>query len=500
MSGANRRDFCKGLAAASMMTSMRGMASRTDSELPNIVYVLADDLGWGDLECNNPHSAIPTPNLKRLAEQGMRWNDMHASDAVCTPSRYGILTGRYCWRTRLKRGVLEGSSPDLIGDRATVASLLKSAGYYTAGVGKWHLGLGSLPKTDFTKPLRPGPIDHGFDNYYLGIPAALDMAPYLYFNDDQVVEQARNYTEGCEEGGNYSTRGVCWRPGPIAPHFNFEQATPMITNKAVEVIQERGSHPSQPFFLYVALPAVHEPWVPLAEDVGRSRAGPYGDFVAELDDMVGKMMGAVDKAGLADNTIFILTSDNGAEWGPVDLAHYEHRANGPWRGEKGDVWDGGHRIPFVIRWPGHIRPGSVSNELGCLCDLMATAAAITGQQLAPDAGVDSYNLLPILLGRNEGPVRNAIVYHSVDGMLGIQEGHWMLAEALGSGGWIEVPFARQFGPSHVDQAPRGPRGQLYDLATDPGQMYNVYQEHPDIVERLLKLLDTYKRQGYSRPM
>ena len=255
MSAINRRDFCKGLASASMMIGKRGMASQANSVRPNIVYILADDLGWGDLECNNPRSAVPTPNLNRLAKQGMSWNDMHASDAVCTPSRYSILTGRYCWRTSLQREVLSGGSPDLIGKTPTVGSLLQSAGYYTVGVGKWHLGLGELPKTDFTKPLRPGPIDHGFDHYYLGIPAALDMAPYLYFNDDRVVEQPTLYTEGCEEGGSYATRGVCWRPGVIAPHFNFEQATPAVTNKAVEVIQERGLHPSQPFFLYVALPA-----------------------------------------------------------------------------------------------------------------------------------------------------------------------------------------------------------------------------------------------------
>ena len=244
----------------------------------------------------------------------------------------------------------------------------------------------------------------------------------------------------------------------------------------------------------------HEPWVPLAEDIGRSRAGKYGDFVVEVDDMVGKIMGAIDKAGLADNTILVFTSDNGAEWGPADLAVYEHRANGPWRGEKGDIWDGGHRIPFLIRWPGHIRPGAVSNELGSLCDLMATVAAITGQKLALDAGVDSFNLLPALLGTNKEPVRKAIVYHSVEGMFGIQEGNWMLAEALGSGGWIQRPFAGQFSPSHIDQVPGGPKGQLYDLASDPGQQDNVYQEHPEMVKRLLELLNTYQQQGYSRPM
>ncbi len=483
----NRRDFCSGLAMLSAACALQGFAKQTGKQQPNMVFVLADDLGWGDLDCYNAASAVPTPNANRLTSQGTRWTDMHASDAVCTPSRYSILTGRYCWRTNLKKGVLNGYSPNLIEtNRMTVASMLKSAGYYTAGVGKWHLGLGEEAKTDFTKPLHPGPTDHGFD-YYFGIPASLDMPPYLYFENDHAVEQPTSSTPGSKE-----PRGVFWRPGPMAPHFDITQVLPTCTDKAVDIIRERGSHSDQPFFLYFAMPSPHTPWVPLPKDQGRSRAGKYGDYVAEVDDMLGRVMQALDKAGLASNTLLIFTSDNGADWKPEDLARFEHRANADWRGEKADIWEAGHRIPFIARWPGHIQPGSVCNELGCLSDFMATAAAIDGISLPSNAGEDSFNLLPALLGENKGPVRDSLVDHSIDGMLCIREGNWKLEEGLGSGGFSF--------PKRVEPAPGGPSGQLYDLAADPHEMHNVYQQRPEIVERLSKLLEKYEQQGYSRPM
>ena len=467
--------------------ALQGFAKQTGKQQPNIVFVLADDLGWGDLDCYNAASAVPTPNANRLASQGMRWTDMHSADAVCTPSRYSILTGRYCWRTELKKGVLNGYSPNLIEpNRMTVASMLKAAGYYTAGVGKWHLGLGDETKTDFSKPLHPGPIDHGFD-YYFGIPASLDMPPYLYFENDHAVEQPTSTTPGSKD-----PRGVFWRPGPMAPHFEITQVLPTFTKKAVDIIHERKSHSDQPFFLYFAMPSPHTPWLPLPEDEGRSKAGKYGDYAVEVDDMLGRVTQALDEAGLAKNTLFIFTSDNGADWKPEDIARFEHLANADWRGEKADIWEAGHRIPFIARWPEHIQAGSVSNELGCLSDLMATAAAIDGISLPSNAGEDSFNLLPALLGENQGPVRDSLVDHSFDGMLCIQEGNWKLEEGLGSGGFSF--------PKRVEPASSGPRGQLYDLAADPHETHNVYQQRPEIVERLSKLLEKYQQQGYSRPM
>lgn len=481
----SRRQFCAGLGALVASCALPGFAKQPETARPNIVFVLCDDLGWGDLGCYNPRSAIPTPYADRLATQGMRWTDMHASDAVCTPSRYSILTGRYCWRTSLKKDVTEGYSPALIEpSRMTVASMLKTAGYYTAGVGKWHLGLGAEPKTDYTRPLHPGPIDIGFD-YYFGIPASLDMPPYLYFENDRVVEQPTSSTPGAKG------RGAFWREGPMAPHFSFQQVLPTMTNKAVDIIKERGSNPAQPFFLYLAMPSPHTPWLPLPQNEGKSRAGEYGDYVAEEDDMLGAVMRAVDENGFANNTLFIFTSDNGADWRLDDMAKYEHRANADWRGQKADIWEGGHRIPFIARWPGHIRPGSVSDELGCLSDFMATTAAITGTTLPPGAAEDSFNLLPILLGK-KGAVRSSFIGHAWDGMFCIQEGNWKLEQGLGSGGWSSRP-------EHVDPAPGGPKGQLYDLTADPREEHNLYQEQPEVVDRLSKLLEQFQRQGYTRP-
>jgi arylsulfatase A len=455
---------------------------------PNIVYVLADDLGWGDLDCYNPASAAPTPYANRFAGQGIRFTDMHSPSSVCTPSRYGILTGRYCWRTHLQQGVLQGYSPSLIEPgRLTVSGMLKQRGYYTAGVGKWHLGLGDREKTDYTQPLRPGPLDIGFD-YYFGIPSSLDFEPYLYFENDRVVEQPTSTTKGSSQ----PPRGVFWRPGAIAPHFQFPEVLPTLTNKAVSIIRERGRSPKQPFFLYFALSAPHTPWVPLQAFLGRSKAGLYGDFVAQVDDTFGRVLKALEQAGLADNTLVVLTSDNGAHWTPEDKATWPHRANANWRGMKADIWDAGHRIPFLARWPGRIKPRTIGSQLGCLTDLMATAADIVDFKLPDNAGEDSYDLVPALLGRESSPARQAVVHHSNLGMFSIREKNWKLELGLGSGGFSN--------PAHVDPIPGGPQGQLYDLAKDPIESENVYQQHPDVVARLTALLDLYRQQGHSRVM
>ncbi|MEO6924742.1 MAG: arylsulfatase [Bryocella sp.] len=457
------------------------------SKRPNIVYVLCDDMGWGDLDSYNKYSAVPTPNANELAREGMRFTNMHSSSAVCTPSRYSILTGRCCWRSKLQEGVLNGYSPDLIEPgRMTVASMLKADGYYTAGVGKWHLGLGDAAKTDYSKPLRPGPIDYGFD-YYFGIPASLNMAPFVYFENDHVVEAPTEHKVGSP--GPFGQR---WQAGPIAPHFVMEQVLPTINQKAVSIIKERATKPDQPFFLYLAYPAPHNPWFPLPEYQGKSRAGSYGDYVVEVDAMLGKIMQALKETGQDKNTLLIFTSDNGADWKPDNIARYEHRANGDWRGEKADVWEAGHRIPFIARWSGHIPAGTVNNEMASLTDLMATAAAIVDKKLPANAGEDSYNFLPALLRTNKKPVRDFLVSESKDGMLTILDGVWKLEEGLGSGGFSE--------PQRVERQPGGPSGQLYNLAIDPEETNNLYQEHPEIVARLTKILRTYQQQGYSRPM
>jgi arylsulfatase A len=482
MSKLDRRSFCGTLAA--VPAALRAAA---DATLPNIVYILADDLGWGDLGCYNAQSAVPTPNANRFATEGIRFTDMHSPSAVCTPTRYGILTGRCCWRSSLKSGVLWGYSPNLIEPgRLTVPAMLKTKGYYTAGIGKWHLGLGNREKTDYDQPLHPNPTDHGFDSYF-GIPASLDMDPYLYFENERVVEKPTAHT-----GGKSSPRGVFWRGGGIAPGFKMDEVLSTLADRAVKLIHERAAKPAQPFFLYLALTAPHTPWVPKAEFEGRSKAGIYGDFVAQVDDTLGRALRALDGTNLTDNTLVIFTSDNGADWNPEDKARYPHRANANWRGEKADIWDAGHRIPFLARWPGKIQPGAVSDELGCLTDLMGTAAAITGVKLPGGAGEDSYDLLPALLGKHGKPIREAIVHHSSLGMFSIRQGEWKLELGLGSGGFSA--------PAHLDPKPGGPRGQLYHIGKDPTEADNVWLQHPEIVARLTALLEKYQRQGYSRPI
>jgi len=480
----SRREFCAALSAAVVM---RGGSAPVARQKPNIVYVLCDDLGIGDLACYNPYSMVAMPNANRLASEGMRFDDMHSSSAVCTPSRYSILTGRYCWRSRLKSGVLDGESPNLIEEgRLTVPGMLKQQGYYTAGVGKWHLGLGNDPKTDYSKPLHPSPVDHGFD-YYFGIPSSLDFPPYLFFENDRVVEAPTATTEGSK-----AARGVFWRAGKIAPSFKMEECLPTITEKAVSIVGERGKKKEQPFFLYVPLPSPHTPWVPLEKYKGKSGAGTYGDYVMEVDDMLGRIMTAVKEAGLEDNTIFIFTSDNGSDWKPEDIDRWGHRANAEWRGEKADIWEAGHRIPFVVRWPSKIQANSVSDQRLSLTDLMATAAAITGATLLRNAAEDSFNMLPALLGTAKTPIRPSIIDHSIDGMFCITEGDWKLEEGLGSGGFSS--------PKRVEPGPNGPSGQLYNLAKDPHEQHNLYLQQPQIVAHLHALLQKEKETGYTRTM
>ena len=468
-------------APAALCPAASGQSRRP----PNIVYILADDLGWGDLRCYNRESAIPTPHADRLAREGIRFTDMHSPSSVCTPTRYGILTGRYAWRTRLERGVLWGYSPNLIEPgRLTVATLLRSQGYATAAIGKWHLGLGDQEKTDYSRPLRPGPLDHGFE-YFFGIPASLDMDPYLYIENDRAVALPTGRIEGRSQ-----PRGVFWRAGAIAPGFRLEEVLSKLTDRAVEWILAQSSE--RPFFLYFALTSPHTPWLVSPPFRGKSQAGDYGDFVAETDDALGRILEALDRAGVAKNTLVILTSDNGAHWTPEDQSRYAHRANAGWRGMKADIWEAGHRVPFLARWPARIRPATVSHHLGCLTDLMATLAELLQLRLPDDAGEDSFSMLDALLGQGRSRKRPAVVLHSSEGMFAIREGPWKLIRGLGSGGFSE--------PRSVDPTPGEPAGQLYHLERDPQETVNLYGKHPEIVARLEAQLEQVRRSGRSRPV
>jgi len=461
--------------------------------MPNIVVILADDLGLGDLGVYNADSKIPTPNMDAIANSGIRFTNAHTPSAVCTPTRYGLLTGRYAWRSRLKDGVLNGESPALIEEgRLTIQSMLQKNGYTTAGIGKWHLGLGNKEKTDYSQPLNPGPISSGFD-YYFGIPASLDMAPYLYFENEQLVQAA---TEKIKKG-KHARRGGggMWRAGAISPDFKHIEVLPTLATKAEAYLVERGKDPQQPFFLYMPLPSPHTPWVPKAKFRGKSDAGVYGDFVYQTDDVIGRVIAALKANGLADNTLVVVTSDNGSHWKSTDIAKFDHLANGNFRGMKADIYEGGHSVPFIASWPKNIPAGSISDENLSLVDLLATFAAITGTPLPNNAAEDSYNQLATLKGdKSEQPIREATVYHSLRGMFAIQEGPWKYIEGQTSGGFK----ARFELKDALKKNPKLPAGQLYNLDKDPTESNNLYTQQPKKVAELKTLLKRYQDQGYSR--
>jgi arylsulfatase A len=458
------------------------------AERPNIIVILMDDMGYGDVRAYNAASKIPTPSLDRLAAEGMRFTDAHSPSSVCTPTRYALMTGRYAWRSRLKEGVLWGYDRALIEPgRLTLPSLLRRAGYATAGVGKWHLGLGDAERIDYTAPLAPGPSTQGFD-YFFGIPASLDMDPYVYFRNDRVEAPPT----ASDPGSGECCTGPFWRKGPAAPGFKPVDVLPRITEHAGRYVDERAKS-RQPFFLYVAFASPHTPWVPTSEYRGRSGAGEYGDFMVQTDASIGRILDALDRHKMADNTLVIATSDNGAYWRPQEIAQHGHRANHTWRGMKADIFEAGHRVPFIARQVGRIAPGTVSDALITLADIIATAASIVGVPLPPDAAEDSFDFSAALLGKTDArPPRDAAVHHAQNGMFAIRQGPWKLIEGLGSGGFTA--------PREIKPGPSDPPGQLYNLAEDPGETTNVYDKQPDVVKSLRLLLGRYKQTGRSRPI
>jgi len=457
---------------------------------PNVVLILADDLGIGDPRCYNPASKIPTPSLDRIAREGMRFTDAHSPSAVCTPTRYGILTGRYCWRTGMRRGVLWGDSPLLVDPaRPTIASFLSRAGYATACIGKWHLGLGDPPGPDFTKRISPGPNDLGFDRFF-GIAASLDQTPYVFIENDRASPPPSEWTPESRLrrlGGE-----GFWRAGPIAPGFEHEACLPALRDRALGFLREHlDASPERPFFLYFALTAPHTPWVPTKEYRGKSSAGWYGDFVVQIDATVGAVIEELEKRGELDDTLFLATSDNGSHWMPGDIAQFEHRANLDYRGMKADIHEGGHRVPLLARWPGRVPAGRVEAGLLCLTDLFATLASILGLELPEGSAEDSFDQSPALLGRAKKPIRDTIVHQSFHGMFAIREGDWKLVFGRGSGGFTD--------PAVIEPGPGEPPGQLYHLAEDPRERRNRFDDKPEIVQRLTDRFKRMIESGTSRP-
>lgn len=478
----------------------------------NILLILVDDMGYGDLKNYNPESKIPTPNLDKLASEGMRFTDAHAPGAVCHPSRYGLLTGRYPFRTNTN---VWPEQPVIDKDRMTIASLLKAEGYHTAMVGKWHLGFDEsaaiqASREDSTQSgnntqaayrlyeegqiLSGGPVDRGFNSFF-GIRASTDIPPYFYIRDDRVVTPPSDSIGNNFSGGIWTDiQGAFWREGGISPDFDLADVLPRFTEESIRVIEDhRSSDSDQPLFLYVAFPAPHTPWLPSEEFEGISGAGMYGDFMTMVDSKIGEILTVLDQENMADETLVVFTSDNGPVWYEKDKEHFNHDSQGGLRGMKADVYEAGHRMPFMVRWPGVVDQGTVTDQTISFTDLMATFADILNTELPENAGEDSFSFYPILAREQSGieSIRPPVVSVSSRGVRTVQDGRWKLIESLGSGGFSD--------PAYIEPEPGGPEGQLYNLDEDPAETNNLWLDHLDVVNRLQGILEDYDREGRSRP-
>lgn len=466
------------------------------NQKPNVIYILADDMGYGDISSFNENCPFTTPNLDNMCENGMRFTDAHSSSAVCTPSRYSILTGRYNWRSRLKSSVVGGySEPLLEKGRKTVANLFQEQGYHTAMIGKWHLGMNFTKTSDFKElpdfdackgvdysaPVKDSPITNGFD-YFFGISGSLDMPPYIYIENDRFTELPDRETIGT--GKKY------WRKGPTGKTFHHENVLDELTDKVLEKIEE---YKEEPFFLYFPMPAPHTPILPAPEFQGKSGTNEYGDFVLHCDHVVGRISDKLKETGLFKNTILIYTSDNGCS----PMANYEelkakgHNPSYVFRGTKADIYEGGHRIPLIVQWPETIKAGGRCDRIVCLSDLMATMAEILDVKLPDTCAEDSVSNLPLWKSPENPEVRKDIVHQSIDGSLSIRRGQFKLELCPGSGGWSD--------PVPGKEEPSAPRFQLYDLSMDISERRNVIEEHLELASELKEILKGYIENGRSTP-
>jgi arylsulfatase A-like enzyme len=487
------------------------MSGEERTDRPNIVVLLADDMGFGDVGAFNPGSLVPTPNMDRLAAEAMSFGDAHSSSAVCSPSRYSLLTGRYCWRSALKSGVFFGyEQPIIERDRITLPRFLQGLGYRTGAVGKWHLGLQYHPlsgsdidltrplpwpeatrvleaQIDFGHPVGGGPLELGFDEFFGTSGCPTCQPPYGFIEGDRFIDPPRVYDGSPPYTG---------RPGMASPGWRHAEADPQILDRACDFITS-GAKRDGPFFAYVALDAPHEPCtleVVPAIARGRSRAGPRGDLVWFVDHAAGRLRRALEDAGVWDNTIFVVTSDNGALPGDrvIDDAGvevyrtYGHLSSGPWRGYKAHIWEGGHREPLIISWPGRVDAGRRSQEMVCLMDLFATLAEILGAPAPVDAE-DSVSFAGLLLGHGAGGWRRSLVHHSQRGVFALRLGPTKLVLGTkGSGGWPP--------PSGGGPEPGAP-GQLYDLSEDPGETEDLWTARPRLVVEMSEALAELTREG-----
>ena len=446
---------------------------------PHVVIILVDDMGYGDPGCYNPASRIATPHIDRLAAGGMRFTDAHAPGPLCHASRYGLMTGRYPFRTDVSKWP---TRPLIDEGQVTLPSLLAGAGYETAMVGKWHLG---FAENGYGNPLPGGPVDCGFDRFF-GLRASTDIPPYFYIRGDRAVSPPSVPIAANRSDGWSPIQGAFWREGQIAPDLALADVLPRFTEEAISVIRKRDA--GKPLMLYLAYPAPHTPWLPAPEFRGKSGAGLYGDFLMMVDHEIGRVLAALEAAGMLGNSLLVFTSDNGPVWYPEDTARFGHDSSGGLRGMKADAWEGGHRMPFIVHWPGKVAAGAVSKQTICFTDLLATLSEVAGRDLPAAAGPDSFSFLPVLQG---GTLRRApVVMESGGGFMTIRSGPWKLIEGLGSGGFSK--------PASLKPGPDDPAGQLYDLAADPAETTNRFAAEPGIVARLRAEMRKIVDSGRSR--
>ncbi|TWU18461.1 sulfatase family protein [Allorhodopirellula heiligendammensis] len=488
------------------------------SERPNVVFILADDLGYGDLGCYNPESKIPTPNLDRLAQQGMRFTDAHSPCTVCTPTRYSLLTGQMAFRVPNGGRVFSGAGgPSLIAEgRLTLPELLRDQGYATACFGKWHIGLtfrdeagqpihnggpDGVKQIDYSRRIEGGPIDHGFDRFFGTACCPTTDWLYAYIEGDRVpVPPTGKLDKSDLPKHAYSIDN---RPGQVALDFNLEEVDLKFLEKSQQFLRTQAmTKPDQPFFLFHSAQAVHLPSFPADEFKGKTNSGPHGDFIFELDYVVGELMATLEELGIADDTLVMFSSDNGPEVPAVYHMRHDHNHDGarPWRGVKRDNFEGGHRVPLIVRWPGQVPADTTSDELTSLTDVFATVAEIVDEPLPRDAAEDSFSMLPVLLGEKPSqPIRPYLLAQGFAGQkwLAIRRGKWKYLAHQGSGGnnYATHPQLQEYQlPNTAPDAP----GQLFDLENDPGETTNLALKRPDIARELQSLLDESLASGRSR--
>jgi arylsulfatase A-like enzyme len=482
---------------------------------PNIVLILADDLGYGDVGCYNSTSRIPTPNIDRLAKQGMMFTDAHSSSTVCTPTRYSVLTGRMAFRTGMRSVFTGAGGPCLIEpDRLTLPGMLRTKGYTTALFGKWHVGmtfydatgepinedgLDAVKRIDYSRAITGGPVDRGFDAFFGTASCPTTDWLYAYIDGDGVpVPPTHILDRGPLPNHPYARDN---RPGMVAPDFDLEEVDLVFLEKSKEFLEAHAEeNPDKPFFLFHSAQGVHLPSFPADRFKGATESGPHGDFIFELDYIVGELMDTLEALGLAENTLVLFTSDNGPE--TLTTVHMRadqgHDGARPWRGMKRDQWEGGHRVPLIAHWPGKIAAGVTSDQIVSLTDIMATCAAIIDVDLPNEAAEDSFNILPVLLGEHKGdPVRRYTLQQTNRLELAIRRGAWKYLDHQGSGG-NNYDSERLQAYRLEDTAPDAP-AQLYNLENDPGERNNLYFEHPEIVEELKSKLDEFESSGRSVP-